>query len=258
MRKMLDAAVHYGVPIIFFDNLKSYLSSGELEAFITSSTRSYRSLGTTNSSEADNLSTVYVTANFATYSPDLRRRLLAVELFLEEARAEERAITRFLDEDALIQMRPRLLSIFWAFIKDWHKNKEKPLSKLLPSFEHWSKIVAGIVENAGFCSPCQLASLKTGGDTDTRDMEALVEKMNDDADAKFSELIDLARDYHLFQRLIPSEADMDKEQSTRMGKILRRFVGRTFNARYRFDIRGDTRRTERFFMRDLAPKYDQI
>lgn len=39
MRKVLDSAVHYVVPILFFDNLKGHLSSGELEAFITGSTR---------------------------------------------------------------------------------------------------------------------------------------------------------------------------------------------------------------------------
>jgi hypothetical protein len=38
--------------------------------------------------------------------------------------------------------------------------------------------VGGIVENAGFNSPCQLATLKTGGDTDTQDMEKLVSEMN--------------------------------------------------------------------------------
>jgi hypothetical protein len=83
MRKVLDAAAHNAVRIVFFDNLKGHLSSGELEAFITSSNRRYRLLGTTNYNEAPNVSTVYITANFATYSPDLRRRLLAIELILE-------------------------------------------------------------------------------------------------------------------------------------------------------------------------------
>jgi hypothetical protein len=253
MRKLLDSAAHNAVPIIFFDNLKNHLSSAEIEAFITSAIRSYRMLGTTNTSEANNVSTVYITANFATYSPDLRRRLLAIELFLEEARAEERCIKNFLDEDALIEMRPRLLSIFWTFIKNWHSSGEGRSSKMLPSFEQWSNIVGGIVESAGFCSPCQLASLKTGGDTETRDMEILVSKMPDDADFRFSELMELARDNHLFQRLIPSEYDMDKEQSSKMGKLVRKFAGRTFCSRYHFDIRGDTRRTERYFTRDLRP-----
>jgi hypothetical protein len=251
IRKVLDSAVHYGVPILFFDNLKGHLSSGELEAFITSSTRRYRRLGTTNYTEADNLSTVYITANFATYSPDLRRRLLAAELFLEESRAEERAIKNFLDEDALIKMRPRLLSMLWAFIKHWHAKGEPASSKLLPSFEHWSNVVGGIVQNAGFSSPCQLATLKTGGDTDTQDMEKLVSEMKPGAEFRFSDLISHARDHHLFQRLIPAEGDMDKKQSTRMGFIVRKFVGRIFNGRRRFCLSEGTRKTERYYVMDL-------
>jgi hypothetical protein len=90
MRKVLDSAVHFAAPILFFDNVKGYLSSGELEAFITSFKRRYRVLGTTNYTEADIVSTVYLTANFATFSTDLWRRLLAIELFLEQAKAEER------------------------------------------------------------------------------------------------------------------------------------------------------------------------
>lgn len=210
-------------------------------------------LRSTNYGEANNLSTVYITANFATYSPDLRRRLLAVELFLEESRAEERIINNFLDEDALIKIRPRLLSMLWAFIKFWHRDAEKPSSKVLPSFEHWSNVVGGIVEHGGFSSPCELATLKTGGDTDTQDMEKLVSEMNPGGEFRFNELIDLARDHHLFPRLIPEVVEMDKEQSTRMALLIRRYVGRIFGGRFRFCLSEGTRRTQRFYVQDLRP-----
>jgi hypothetical protein len=252
MRKILDSAVHFAVPILFFDNLKGHLSSGELEAFITSATRRYRMLGTTNYCEEENISTVYITANFPTYSGDLRRRSLAIELILEEAKAEERKIKNFLDEDRLIEMRPRLLSIFWALIKDWDKNGQKPSSILLPSFEEWSRVIGGIVENAGFSSPCQSFTLQTGGDTDTRDMEALVENMVNLTEYKFSDLIDLARDGHLFDRLIPSEGDLDPKMRSRIGKIIRKFVGRTFSKTpCVFCLTEGTPKTERYFKREF-------
>src|SRR5262249_12525137 len=69
--KVTDGAVHQGVSILFFDNLKGHLSSGALEAFLTANTWRYRLLGTTNYSETVNNVSVYLTANFATYSPDL-------------------------------------------------------------------------------------------------------------------------------------------------------------------------------------------
>jgi hypothetical protein len=219
MRKVLDAAVHFGVPILFFDNLKGHLSSGQLEGFITASKRQYRLLGTTNSYEAENISTVYVTANFATYSSDLRRRLLSVELILEQARAEERVIENYLDEERLIAMRPELLSIFWAFVKEWDKNGQPAGSASIPSFEDWARIVGGIIENAGFISPCQLASMRTGGDTDTRDMEKLVQEMNPSGQYRFTDLVSFARDHHLFSRLIPEGGSMERKQSSTLGRL---------------------------------------
>src|SRR5262249_24512773 len=124
MRKILDATVDNGVLVLFLDNLKNYINSAELESHITSSTRRYRRLGSTNYTEAENLTTIYLTANFATYSPGLRRRLLCIELILEEARAEDRQIRNFLDEDKLVKMRSDLLSVFWAFIRYWYENGE--------------------------------------------------------------------------------------------------------------------------------------
>ena len=79
MRKVLDAVTDNGLAILFLDNLKNHINSGELESFITSSMRRFRRLGSTSYVEAENLATVYLTANFATYSPDLRRRLLCVD-----------------------------------------------------------------------------------------------------------------------------------------------------------------------------------
>jgi hypothetical protein len=263
MRKILDAAVHQAVPIIFFDNLKGHLSSGQLEAFITSATRSYRLLGTTNYNEGENLSTVYLTANFATYSPDLRRRLLAVELILEEARAEERIIKNYLDEDGLIKKRSELLSILWTFIRYWHENGEPSATKLLPSFENWSAIVAGIVEASGYSSPCQLAILKTGGDTDTQDMEKLISELVPKSEYRFSDLIDKARDHSLFPKLVPEEGDLEKWQNSRLGIIIRKFVGRIFSVpdtdhtgkitikAYRFCLSGDTPRTRRYSIEEV-------
>ncbi len=251
MRKVIDGAAHHASPILFFDNLKGHLSSGALEAFLTANTWRYRLLGTTNYTETLNAATVYLTANFATYSPDLRRRLLAVELILEEARAEERSIKNYLDEERLVAMRPELLSIFWAMVKDWDQKGRPVGSKLLPTFEAWSKTIGGIVENAGFVSPCLSNNLRTGGDTYTRDMEILVSEMVPRTEYKFSDLITLAYDHHLFPFLISETGSMTPNDRSRLGKMLRRYADRVFAHRYRFCLNGFSRRTERFFVEEL-------
>jgi hypothetical protein len=234
MRKVLDSAVLTAQPILFFDNLKGHLNSGELEAFITSSIRRFRILGTTNYHEGENVSTVYITANFATYSPDLRRRLLAIELLLEEARAEDRAIKNYLDEIRLIERRSKLLSIFWALVHAWDQAERPAPSLILPSFEEWSKTVAAIIENARLVSPCLPAYLQTGGDTDTQDMERLVQEMNPIGEYRFGDLIELARDYHLFSWAIPPEGDLEPKYRSRLGKLFYKFEGRIFAHHYKF------------------------
>jgi hypothetical protein len=105
---------------------------------------------------------------------------------LYEARAEERVIRNYLDEEKLVAMRSKLLSIFWTLVKDWDENGQRQGSILLPTFESWSRIVDGIVENAGFVSPCLLNNLKTGGDTYIRDMEMLVSEMVPGTEYTFS------------------------------------------------------------------------
>jgi len=71
--------------------------------------------------------------------PDAERKrfadLLAIALILEAARAEERLIKNYLDENKLIAMLPKLLSIFWTMVKDWDQNGQPPDSILLPTFE---------------------------------------------------------------------------------------------------------------------------
>ena len=90
--------------------------------------------------------------------------MLSVELILKEAKAD-RVIENYLNEEKLIALRPKLLSIFWAMVKDWSNKGQPAGSFLLPTFEAWARVVGGIIENAGFVSPCLSSNLKTGGDT---------------------------------------------------------------------------------------------
>jgi hypothetical protein len=251
IRKVIDGAVHQAAPILFFDNLKGHLSSEALESFITAHTWRYRVLGTTNYTEAPNCTTVYLTANFATYSGDLRRRILAIELVLKEARAEERCIRNYLDEERLVAMRPKLLSIFWAMVRHWDRIGQPAGSQLLPTFEVWSRIIGGIVEAAGFQTPCLPSNLQTGGDTYTRDMETLVSEMVTGTEYKFSDLIELAYDHHLFSTLISETGTMNQSDRVRLSKIIRRFVDRTFSQRYQLCLSGFSRKTERYSVKDL-------
>jgi hypothetical protein len=60
---------------------------------------------------------VLLTGNQLTVSPDMRRRALMIELFMQELRAEDRQFRRILDETAMLEMQPRLLAALWALVR---------------------------------------------------------------------------------------------------------------------------------------------
>jgi hypothetical protein len=254
MRKVLDSAIRGYSPILFLDNIKGHLNSGELEAAITSTMRRGRLLGSNSQFEAENRTTIFITGNNATFSPDLRRRVLAVELFLAQAKPEDRIIRFPLDENRLLTLRPTILSALWALIKAWHEAGEPKPKVEHPTFRAWSLIVGGILEYAGFASPSLPSAIAIGGDTQTRDMENLVAAMNPAHEYRFADLIDLARDTRLFPRLIPEEGEMDAAHKQRLSLLVRKYLGRIFAAHLRLDLIGDTRKTERFVVTELESK----
>jgi hypothetical protein len=254
MRKILDSAIRDYSPILFLDNIKGHLNSGELEAALTSTMRRGRLLGSNNQFESENRTTVFITGNNATFSPDLRRRVLAIELFLPEAKPEDRVIRFPLDENRLLSLRPEILSALWALIRSWHQAGEPKAKTEHSTFRSWSLTIGGILEHAGFASPSLPSVIAAGGDTQTRDMEHLVAAMNPAHEYKFAELIELARDNRLFARLIPEEGDMDAPHKQRLSLLIRKYIGRVFSSHLRFDLIGDTRKTERFVVTELEPK----
>lgn len=255
MRKILDSAIRDYSPILFLDNIKGHLNSGELEAALTSTMRRGRLLGSNNQFEAENRTTVFITGNNATFSPDLRRRVLAIELFLPEAKPEDRIIRFPLDENRLLSLRPKILSALWALIRSWHQAGEPKAKTEHRTFRSWSLTLGGILEHAGFASPSLPSVIAAGGDTQTRDMEHLVAAMNPAHEYKFAELIELARDNRLFPRLIPEEeGDMDRTHKTRLSLLIRKYISRVFSSHLRFDLIGNTRKTERFVVTELEPE----
>jgi hypothetical protein len=245
MKKLIATSAYESAEVLFLDNIKHYLNSPSLEALLTSSVYSDRILSKTKGFTKENRITVVVTANNCTFSPDLRRRVMVVDLFLKEAKAEERVIKNPLDDGPILTLRPKILSALWALIKAW-RDAGKPAPKQThPSFESWSSVICGILEHAGFESPCVPTVLNTAGDKDTSDMEKLVLLLVPGAGYSFSELVELARSDDLFARIVPDE-ELDVKQKSAFGKLLQRFSGRMFYREYRFESTGQSRKTRKF------------
>ena len=240
IQKRVFSAALTGCPVLFFDNSKRHVSSGSLESALTASFIEGRILGRSQMLALENMMTVFLTGNGATISADLRRRVLHVELFLREAKAEDRLIKHPLDEPAIINLRPAILSALWGITMHWER-AGRPLPKIkLTGYEPWSDVVAGILEHSGFASPCSPALSSVSGDRDTEEMAKLVAAMAKIArELRFADLVDLCHELGLFVRIIGDGQDTEplgrKERSI-FSKILAKFDRRIFASGATFRI----------------------
>ena len=235
-QKALLALVMSGSRLLLLDNLKGHLDSPSFENYLTTPKFSGRILGVNKkfSGEAD--ATVLLTGNRLTVSPDLRRRCIFVELFMQELRAEDRVFKRRLDPPAILELQPHLLTCMWAIIRGWDAAGRPPASKINASVPRWSEVIAGIVEWAGWACPSVPAELEDGGDTDTRDIARLGEAMQLGSPMKFSELCELCESLGLFERFILWMDDSDKGREVRrkFSAVLKTYAGRMIAPGKRF------------------------
>jgi len=238
LRKVILTAVREGRAVIFLDNLKGRLSSEALEAFLSAPVWSDRKLGVNETITAANVTTIFITGNGLTVSPDMRRRSLFVELHLEVERAENRQFKRNLDLPTLLTMRPRILAAFWSLVKHWDLQGRPAPSRSHSAFPSWANIVAGIVEAAGFACPLDTANVAAATDPDADDMRSLVAGMDSKAPVNFAELVALARSLGLFEAIIGTdETELDRKSKSTLARLLTRY-DRRLVGNHRFVIEG--------------------
>ena len=252
IQKRVFAAALAGSPVFFLDNGKRHVSSGALESALTASFIEGRILGKSQMLFVENMMTVFLTGNGATISPDLRRRVLHVDLFLREAKAEDRKIKHPLDEPAIRNLRPAILSALWGITLDWDK-AGRPMPKFkMNGCESWSDIVGGILEHAGFASPCTPAPSSVSGDRDTEEMAKLTAAIaTKKGELRFADVVDLCHELGLFAKLIGDGEDSEplgrKERSI-FSRILSRFDGRIFASGVIFRIQRRSKDVSIFYV----------
>jgi hypothetical protein len=235
--KELLTAVIEARPYILFDNCKKHLDSPYLEGFVTAVQWSGRILGVSKSFCGENNVTVFVTGNGCTVSPDLRRRSLFVDLFMEQERAEDRTFHRTLDDAALLALRPNILAALWALVREWDVAGRPEPSRTNSSFPRWAKIIGGVVEFADYGCPLETSEIQSAADTDGADMRELV-KLLGTIPVKFDDLVGAAREHGLFERLIGNEGDLKPSDKSAFGKLLKRYDRRIFGGCNRFVVEG--------------------
>ena len=236
--KRLNANMVEATGYLLFDNVKGHLDFPALEAFTTSTIWKGRLLGHSREVSAEHSTTVLITGNRITISPDQRRRSLICELFMEEERPEERTFRRVLDMPALVGRREELLSALWVVVRHWDKSGRPPSTRTYSGFSRWAETIGGIIECAGWKSPLGSATPLSGGDVDTADIRELASAMKVGTPLKFCEIVDLCRSLGLFEQNLPPSGMLDQNQKSSLGKLLARYHGRLMPGPRRFVVEG--------------------
>lgn len=240
MRKLLHAAAIEAQPVVIFDNVTGHVASGPLEAYSTATTVTGRVLGTSETRNGRKCTVIFLTGNHLTFSADMARRSLAVELYLHDDGAE-RGIETPLDEYVLLGMRPQFLAAQYAFVREWAKAGKPGPAKLNPNFTAWSKIIGGIIEHAGFGPVTDSPETLVRVDADEADLLTLTQALFEEHQTRaltFMEVVALARTRQLFGRVLQPDAPLTRATNTALGRLFAAQDQRTFSNKLRFVVIG--------------------
>ncbi len=228
-QKKLLSLVISGRRLVLLDNLKGHLNSPSLESYTTSATFSGRILGVSREFTGEAGATILITGNGLTFSPDLRRRSLMVELFMPELRSEDRTFHHRISTATISARRPKILSALWGLVRAWDNGGRPPASRMNTSFPEWCETIGGIVEFAGWGCPTAPAQIEGMGDTDTADFATLAAAMKLGTRYEFEELSNMIEELGLFEHITTDRESTDalsRRAKKRLSTIFGRYDGR--------------------------------
>lgn len=178
LRKKLLSTFKSGRNRIHSSNNKGYLNSAILESVATAEYWEDRQLGSNSNLRFPNTLDISVSANVGiTYTPDLSARCIFVNLFFAEEDPNQREFENPNLHVWVEQHKEEVVNAMYALVRDWVAKGQKPGSRSFSSYPEWARVVGGIMENAGYLSPCNPNDdlIGIGGDNETRDMKRLFE-----------------------------------------------------------------------------------
>jgi hypothetical protein len=212
MLKVLDSETLAGGTYICFDNVRGLIASQPLEGFMTTPAWTGRILGRSEMFTAENHVNVFLTGNNASVGADMQERLLFIDLYVETADRQDRETELTPEEEiddvwlAKAENRRDILSALWAIVRHWDA-AGRPAATGSPrrGFSTWCRILAGMVEFAGFGDALERPVLENAGDSETDDIAALVRILSDGVRARqctFQEIVHTCWEKGLFPWLM--------------------------------------------------------
>lgn len=230
-RKKILATMISGRKRFHSANNKGHINNAVLEAVVTAETYSDRKLGSNKNLTFDNEIDYSLSGNTGiTYTADFARRTIFIKQFFAEENANKRKFKNPKLHQWVKKNRSEIISAMYCFVKNWVE-KGKPEGKLpFASYPEWAGICGGVLESAGYASPCivDTEGLNIGGDSETESMKDFFEacyKEKPEGWMSMNEIYDLIEKEELFDDF----DQLDSKKKTKMGKILSKFVGRIFS-----------------------------
>lgn len=149
VKKVITANLLEGPQFIYFDNVRRVIDSNSLSSALTSENYKDRVLGISkNTQSLPNKATWVMTANNPSLSEEMARRCIPIRIASPVERPWERDGFSIKDlRNWTMQNRGLLIWSALTIIQAWIV-MGKPLGqRVLGSFESWSKVMGGIVEN---------------------------------------------------------------------------------------------------------------
>lgn len=233
LRKKILSAMIAGRKRLHFANNRGYIDNAVFEGIITSEKYSDRALGRNETLTFDNEIDFSLSGNVGVgFTADLANRSRFIRLFLDLEDANSRKFANPNLHKWVKENRSLILSALYSLVKNWVSLGMPDGTVPFASYPEWSKICGGIMESAGYDSPCSTdkETLAVGGDVETKDMKILFEMCYErwpDQWIKKQEIRNLLLNS---EDAIFSYLDFNKKaDQTKFGLKITKFVGRTLS-----------------------------
>lgn len=214
--KEMEAFMIAGVPAIFLDNVYGGIESPTIDQLLTSEESEGRAMGGHGLFRAVNSAILFVTGNRLELNPDAARRFLVIDLF-EKGDPKDRKIDRsnLLTDSAMKspEWRKRMLSIAWAFVRHWDESGRPEGSITYGSFEHFSWLLGGIVESAGYTNPFTAPEIPDAINPEQAEflelLEGIIDEMGLEPEKDFTleDLARIARARQIFEKQVGTQGE---------------------------------------------------
>jgi len=177
-RKKVLSTFRIGKNRIHINNNRGFLKSAELEYLATSENFSDRVLGSSTKLEFPNTLEISMSANAEIqYTVEFSRRCIFVNLFLAVENPNERKFEKPNLHDWVLENRENILTALYTLVKNWFEMGMPGGTTPYASYPEWARVVGGIMESAGYATPCvnNDSTLELGGDKKTQDIKKFFE-----------------------------------------------------------------------------------